>query len=282
MNKITMQRCLVFGIWIILLVYGTVLFADEPNRKGLVDKGSIDPETSCAIGRWQRCDIQEAVKRGLFETGLSPRFPEQVKCPEIDETYAKSYTHKRPREMYHGGIDIPAPDGTPIIAAMGGEVVAVYDGKGSPRGIEVVIRHTPEDSGLPLWIYTQYTHFSEMLPLTVGKRIHMGDVLGPTGNTGISPFTGIQSKKRRPALHFGAFYSTKSEYADFGDRIIPVNGHWMDPLSLYRGKLPIDSTSLKALPEEEKKVSVSVMLENGIIIHSGAKALWPYVCIQQK
>lgn len=150
MNKIIMQRCLVLGIWVILMVYGTVTFADEPKRNSLVDKDSIDPETSCAIGRWQRCDIQEAVKHGLFETGLSPRFPEQVKCPEIDETYAISYTHERPREMYHGGIDIPAPDGTPIIAAMGGEVVAVYDGKGSPRGTEVVIRHTPEDSGLPL------------------------------------------------------------------------------------------------------------------------------------
>lgn len=253
MNKIIMQKCLVFSIWITLLGYGTTLFADEPNRKGLIDKGSVDSETSCAIGRWLRCDIQDAVRRGLFETGLTPQFPEQASCREIDETYAMSYSHKRPREMYHGGIDIPAPFGTPIIAAIAGEVVAVYDGKNSPRGIDVVIRHTPEDSGLPLWIYTQYTHFSEMPKLTVGQHVRMGDVLGPTGNTGVSPFTGRQSNKRRPALHFGAFYSTKAEYADFGDRIIPVNGHWMDPLSLYRSKLPIDSASLKALPDAEKK-----------------------------
>ncbi len=89
----------------------------------------LDEETLCGIGRGRRCDIKLAIKRGLFETGLKPIFPEGLDCHDIDESWAIDYTYKRPRENYHGGIDMPAPWGTSIIAAAAGTVVGKFRGE---------------------------------------------------------------------------------------------------------------------------------------------------------
>lgn len=250
-------------------------------RDARVDADALDPRVGCAIGRWLKCDIGQAVARGLFETGLSPVFPADARCRGIDEGYAISYAHKRPREVYHGGIDMPAPWGTPIIAAATGTVVAKYRGEDSPRGVELVLRHGPEETGIPLWIYTQYTHFSELPKPEVGQRVRLGEPLGPTGNSGISPMTGRQSGRRRPAIHFGVFYSASPLYADIRDRIIPVDGYWMDPVALYRGRLPLNSDAMKALPEAEKKVPIAVMFEDGTVSPAGAKIVWPYACARR-
>ncbi len=239
--------------------------------------GLPDPVTRCAIGRFRDCDIRHAIERGLVETGLVPRFPDQARCRGIDEGFAISYSHKRDREQYHGGIDIPAPSGTPIIAAADGTVVAKYQGLASFRGIELVVRHAPEDTGLPAWVYTQYAHFSELPAVQVGERVRRGQRLGPTGNTGIGR-TGRQSQRRRPAIHFGAFYSDRADYVDAQERIIPLEGHWMDPLALWRGKPPLDSASLQALPAADKEVNVAVVLEDGSVLPQGARIVWPYAC----
>lgn len=251
----------------------------ETAQRGRTTESALDPVTKCAIGRWRNCDINEAIARGLFETGLRPSFPENARCREIDEGYAISYTNKRDREQYHGGIDMPAPWGTPMIAAAAGTVVAKYQGENSFRGIEIVLRHSPEDTGIPLWIYSQYAHCSEMPALEIGQRVRMGETLCPTGNTGITR----PGKRggRRPAIHFGVFFSTSELYANIRDRIIPVDGHWMDPVALYRKKLPLDSASMKALPEAEKQVPITVMFDNGETYPAKTKIVWPYTCARR-
>lgn len=270
---------------LIAISYTAPVFAQasqEPDIKTENDRvpgDFLDPVTRCAIGRFMNfpnCDIKQAVARGVFETGLKPRFPENVSCREIDEGYAISYTHKRDREPYHGGIDIPTPWETPVVAAAG-TVVGKFYGEKSFRGIEIVIRHSPKDTGLPLWLYTQYTHFSEMPPLEIGQRVLMGQVVGPTGNSGIGR-TGRQGNKRRPAVHFGVFYSKSRQYADIHDRIIPVDGYWMDPIALFWKILPLDSYSMKALPDAEKQILISVMLDNGETSPTDTKIIWPYPC----
>lgn len=240
-------------------------------------QADLDPVTRCAIGRFRECDMGLAVQRGLFETGLVPAFPAGTDCRGIDEGYAISYTHKRSREAYHGGIDMPAPAGTPIIAAAEGTVVAVYRGDDSFRGMQLVLRHAPEQTGLPVWLYTQYAHFARLPALQPGERVRLGQVLGPTGHSGVDR-TGMQSQRRRPAVHFAAFFSAKEGYVDERERIIPVEGHWMDPVALYRGALPLDSRAMRALPEAGKKVNVAVMLEDGTVLPAGAKIVWPYAC----
>lgn len=175
---------------------------------------------------------------------------------------------------------MPAPWGTPILAVAAGTVVGKFRGDGSYRGIEIVLRHSSEETGIPIWIYTQYTHFSEMPKLEIGQRVRMGEILGPTENSGVGR-KGGQSRKRRPAIHFGAFYSTSGQYAVIHDRVIPVDGHWMDPVTLFRKKLPLDSYSMKALPETEKQVSISVMLDSGKVIPADSKIIWPYTCTRK-
>lgn len=243
--------------------------------EGRTTKAELDRETLCGIGRLRKCDPAVAIKRGLFETGLRPRFPDGLKCRGIDERWAISYTAKRGREAYHGGIDMPAPYGTPMIAAAAGTVVGKYRGERTLRGMEITLRHSPEDTGLPLWIYTQYAHFNEMPTQEVGQRVRMGEVLGPTGNSGLP---GRSGRQRRPAIHFAVWFSTSPNYVDLRGRIIPAEGQWMDLNALFRKQLPFDSDSMKALPKAEKQVLISVMVDDGELVPADTKIIWPYVC----
>lgn len=241
-----------------------------------------DAISMAAIQRSRSDDVQAQKDRGLFETGLHPVWPDDVECVGIDEWYAKDYTNKRPKESYHGGIDLPVPTGTPVHAAMAGEVIAVYPGERNPRGIEVVLRHTPEDSGLPLYLYSRYTHFDTLPTLRVGQRVAMGDVLGPTGNTGIlgceAKGTDCHGRSRRPAVHFDILWSTDPRYYDTGRIIVPFDAHWMDPNALYRKTPPFDSQTMKALPSADKAVAISYLLDNGETVPADTRMVWPYPC----
>jgi len=215
--------------------------------EGQTTLDKLDKETRCAIGRSRKCGIKLAVKRGLFETRLRPRFPDGLECRDIDEEWAIYYSPIRSRVNYHGGIDMPAPWGTPMIAVAAGTVVSIKRGKESFRGMEMILRHSPEDTGIPLWVYTQYAHFDKMPEHEVGQRVRIGEVLGPTGNSGIDR-TGQQSTHRRPAIHFTVWYSANPLYFAGRRKIIPVDGQWMDPNALYRNKSPFNSYSMKAPP----------------------------------
>lgn len=241
-----------------------------------------DPVSISAIRRGKFDDVADLKARGLFETGLKPTWPGNIRCPGIDEWYAKDYTPKRPREAYHGGIDIPAKFGTPVIAAMDGEVIAVYEGLKSPRGREVVIRHTPDQSGYPLYLYSRYTHFDESPAVKPGQNVKMGEFIGIIGNSGI---LGCQTmgksclgKSRRPGLHFDILYSEDDRYWDNGSTIVPFNAFWMDPNALYRKTMPIDSVSMKKLPKKEKTVQISYQLESGERLPADTKMIWPFTC----
>lgn len=257
-------------------------FFGEPVE-GMAPQVLPDDKTISAIRRSKFDDPQDLKDRGLIPTGLFPVWPDGIACRGIDETYAMDYSHKRPKEAYHGGIDLPAPFGTPILAIMDGEVVAIYDAASTnPRGIEVVLRHTPEQSGLPLYIYSRYTHFDTLPGLTIGQSLRMGDILGETGNSGLlgcelkgKPCRG---RSRRSALHFDTLYSTRPEYYDTGSVLIPVDGYWMDPTALYRNSMPMDSESMKALPENRKAVSITFKLTDGEIYPADTKLIWPYAC----
>lgn len=276
------QRIVIFAF--IAMVVAAPLLAQGFRQKGAEMgkgwmRGGAPGPDACAIGRWPDCDMQHTIARGLFETGLSPAFPAQAECRGIDEGYAISYAASRGREQYHGGIDMPAPWGTPMIAAAAGTVVAKYLGEDSFRGIEIVLRHSPEDTGIPLWIYTQYAHCAEMPALDLGQRVRMGESLCPTGNTGILP-RGAR-RQRRPAIHFAVFYSANESYADVRNTIIPADGYWMDPVALFRNKLPVDSASMKALPEPEKRIPIPVMFGNGETLPADTKIVWPYACTRR-
>jgi murein DD-endopeptidase MepM/ murein hydrolase activator NlpD len=83
----------------------------------------------------------------------------------------------------HDGIDLSAPEGTPVRAAAAGEVI--YVGTQSGYGLIVILRHA---SGL----ITLYAHNSEVL-VKDGDRVEAGTPVAKVGQTG---------RTSGPHLHF--------------------------------------------------------------------------------
>lgn len=77
-------------------------------------------------------------------------------------------------KIFHSGIDLGAPIGTPVVAAADGEVV--FTGKNGGYGNTVMILHA---SGYK----TVYAHCSKIL-VEVGEKVKMGRVIAAVGRTG--------------------------------------------------------------------------------------------------
>lgn len=84
---------------------------------------------------------------------------------------------------FHGGVDLVAPTGTPVVAARGGTVA--YVGWAGAYGYAVYVDH---EAG---W-QTRYAHLSR-IDVRLGDRVRQGAPVGTVGSTGAS--TG-------PHLHF--------------------------------------------------------------------------------
>jgi murein DD-endopeptidase MepM/ murein hydrolase activator NlpD len=100
-------------------------------------------------------------------------------------------------DVVHTGIDIPAPKGTPVMAAGSGTVV--WAGYGlyflrpefrDPYGLAVAIKHDFGYQGNDL--YTVYGHMDELFAYQ-GQQVQPGDLIGTVGETG---------KVTGPHLHF--------------------------------------------------------------------------------
>jgi murein DD-endopeptidase MepM/ murein hydrolase activator NlpD len=104
---------------------------------------------------------------------------------------------------FHDGIDIPAPEGTPVVSVSGGIAYATPESQSGGYGNLVVVKDA-------LYEY-YYAHLSSFSVVS-GAMIKPGDPVGAVGSTGVS--TG-------PHLHFG---------------VKPLDGQqFIDPLSLLKG-----------------------------------------------
>jgi murein DD-endopeptidase MepM/ murein hydrolase activator NlpD len=81
----------------------------------------------------------------------------------------------------HTGIDITAPEGTPVVAAGDGTVANIQPDPSTSYGNQVVIAH-------PDGLYTQYGHLSRS-DVAPGDTVQAGDQIGLTGRTGDVPQT---------------------------------------------------------------------------------------------
>ncbi|TLN05558.1 M23 family metallopeptidase, partial [bacterium] len=133
-----------------------------------------------------------------------PIAADEINWPLADYRYGGIFPDS---DIVHTGIDIDAPEGTPILAAAPGKVVwtgyGLYSGadnEGDPYGQAVVIRHDFGYQGRQL--YTVYAHMSEV-KATLGQRVETGTVIGLVGDTGFT--TG-------PHLHFEVRIETNTFY----------------------------------------------------------------------
>jgi len=246
------------------------------NLEGFIPSRDISAAIRMMVGK-SRGDKAKAVEiqksRGGIETGLEPKFI-GGDCPEIDsETWAIDYSHKRPWPAIHKGVDIPQPHGTPIRAVADGTVVGKFQNEGNRKGVEMMLRHTPTQTGLPFWTYSQYTHLLKMSPLPMGSTVRMGQQIGKTSNTGK-----MGRRIRRYALHFAILYSKRPEWSNDGKFVTPKDGYWMDPNAFYKNAPPYDSRSLEKLSEDQKKIPIPNMKADGSLTPPDTKRIWPYRC----
>ncbi|MGQ0711941.1 MAG: peptidoglycan DD-metalloendopeptidase family protein [Rhodoferax sp.] len=253
-------------------VFDTRLEADQlsPEAVGL--------RAGCTLSRMCEGGDALAEDMGLIETGLAPQFPPDHVCPGVDETYAEPYTDKTGKGR-HGGIDIPVAHGTPVLAAAAGTVVGKIDNEYHARGKTLVLRHSPEDTGLPFWTYTEYAHLAALPPQALGQRVRLGESLGESGNTGVKPGGGGGTESaRRPGLHFAVYYAQDPRHALVRNYLVPEGARWMDPLAFYRLQGPYDSAAMAALSAGDKAVAVGILRTDGSTVPANTLRIWPYPC----
>jgi murein DD-endopeptidase MepM/ murein hydrolase activator NlpD len=122
-----------------------------------------------------------------------PIAADQINWPSQNYRYGGEFF----QNVVHTGVDIPAPKGTPILAAGSGKVIwagyGVYRGGydiTDPYGLAVTIRHDFGYEGETL--FTIYGHLDQV-DVSVGQYVNTGDVLGLVGETG---------RVTGPHLHF--------------------------------------------------------------------------------
>jgi hypothetical protein len=93
------------------------------------------------------------------------------------------------RYNFHGGIDLPAPIGTPVHSVLPGRVVLVskWDGTSRGPGNAVLVAHSEDRS-------TSYLHL-DRIEVSEGDSLEVGERLGTVGQTGAVS----------PHLHLGYF-----------------------------------------------------------------------------
>lgn len=140
-----------------------------------------------------------------------PIAADQTNWPIADYRYGGVFFG---RNIVHTGVDIPSPEGTPIMAAGSGTVVWTGWGlfretpgdQSDPYGLAVAIRH---DFGYKdQQLYTIYAHMSEMNVIK-GQHVEAGEVIGFVGSTGATTGPHVHFEVRFPQNSF--FYTYNPE-----------------------------------------------------------------------
>lgn len=113
-----------------------------------------------------------------------PIAADQINWPLADYRYGGIFLP----DVVHTGVDIPAPPGTPVLAAGGGKVIWVGYGLfaqkedfNDPYGLAIAIRHDFGYQGEAL--FTVYGHLSQAL-VAKGQHVDGGEEIGKVGETG--------------------------------------------------------------------------------------------------
>lgn len=189
-------------------------------------------------------------------TGLWPSYPLEVSCPIITSSFADTTDLFRDeRSKPHSGVDITVEEGTEILAAADGLVIAKY--KTANGSWVLTIQHNPFDTGLrDYYTYSAYGHIQKKTPVEAGQVVKRGQVIAYSGETGTF----------YPHLHLTTLASPDSVFELSRQKFLVTNGSLIDPLlfmsgTLIRNRIP------------NKKVTIRYQSED-----SYAKIRWPLRC----
>lgn len=158
--------------------------AYETQHITIKDKRKVNPEKRDMerIGREQK-KIRAALAHWSDTDSVGLRFLKPVQGPYSSPFGLRRFFNEQPRKP-HSGIDIAAPEGTPIMAPSAGTVVDTGDY--FFNGNTVFIDH---GQGL----VTMFCHMSR-IDVEPGQRVSMGEIIGQVGMTG---------RVTGPHLHWG-------------------------------------------------------------------------------
>lgn len=147
----------------------------------------------------EKLSVSERANRGEENNITKETFFNNTMNTPVNGVLTSNFGEKRSGSI-HKGIDVAAPTGTPIEAALSGTVY--YSGVAKGYGKVVIINHDND-------LQTIYAHCNE-LNVSTGEKVEQGQIIAKVGNTGDS--TG-------PHLHFE----------------LKMNGTAIDPFQ-YNGK----------------------------------------------
>lgn len=120
-------------------------------------------------------DLRAQIADRLLEDEVGPhRWP--VSGGYVSSTYGWRVSPVTRRWEFHRGIDIAAPQGTPIVAT--GPGVVIFAGRMGHYGETVIIRHGAD-------LETLYGHCYG-IDVSVGQRVVSGQIIATVGSTGRS------------------------------------------------------------------------------------------------
>jgi murein DD-endopeptidase MepM/ murein hydrolase activator NlpD len=95
----------------------------------------------------------------------------------ISSTFGPRILPNHPQAgSYHYGVDLPAPEGTPVRAVASGKLLRIQHG--GPGGLEVLIQHEG--------FVSVYSHLASVGPALGKAVIAAGDEVGVVGHSGVS------------------------------------------------------------------------------------------------
>jgi hypothetical protein len=157
----------------------------------------------------------------------------------------------------HEGIDIPAPRGTPAVAAADGLVTRV-----TTNGLGGKVVWLGDDWGRALY----YAHLDEQL-VEVGQRVRAGEIVGRVGTSGNAAGTA-------PHLHFGVYTRGPVDPLPLLVRqaMPPIPAAPSELLGSW-GRVLVGSTRLRAAPSTASAVRLELPARTGVAV-TGASGEW--------
>lgn len=174
-------------------------------------------------GQW-RFQYEYSFTPGALDPNYDATFAYQIpftlaQTTQISQGFNGSFTHSEPHSRY--AIDIPLPEGTPVVAARSGTVVEVVENNTGAATADFaktkanVVRLAHDDGSMT--VYAHLKTFSSKV--RVGQKVSQGEVLALSGNTGFS--TG-------PHLHFAVQINQGGELVAV-PFLLDINGQAVAP-----------------------------------------------------